>query len=559
MTLLEGVPDDPQHPLLRRAAWLVAATAAAAAVTSLANGFAYDDVPIIVEDPRVHALGGLATVLERSYWADAGSGFLWRPLAVAGYTVQWVLGGGAPWLFHLGNLLLAVLVAVLVHAFYRRFLPPLRALGAALLFAALPVHTEVTANVVGQAELWCTLFAVLAALAWLDDALGDTRRRLTLGLAIVAAIAAKEQGLVLPAVLLALEWVRPGGPRPWPAVRRDLLFCGGVAVAVFLARTLALGGLGSGDPVPAMAGIGPVRRLLVMVALVPRAVGTLIWPERLVADYNPGDVAYPASLNGDVGGGLVVLGLILLLCGTGREYRRTLGLLLAAAAAFAPVANVLFASGVVFAERHLFLPSVALVAIPFVRCPPLPARAVLASEALLAVAVVLGVLRSSERNADWADTPTLVASIVRDAPTNYRGLTLWATEQVHAGRPDSAEALLRVALGQFADDAKVHEELGQLVRQRAGCREAIGFFQRALALQPDRETARARAAACTRDLPPELPRTGITIIRPALPGDSAARADSAAPAATARPDSGAATGASGDSAGAPVRPFAGVP
>lgn len=559
MTLLDGVPDDPEHPLLRRAGWLVAATTAAAVVTSLANGFAYDDVPIIVEDPRVHALGGLATVLERSYWADAGSGFLWRPLAVAGYTVQWVIGNGAPWVFHLGNLLLAMLVAVLVHQLYRRLLSPLRALGAALLFAALPVHTEVTANVVGQAELWCTLFAVIAALAWLDDRRADGARRLVLGLALVAAIAAKEQGLVLPAVLLALEWVRPTGPRPWPAVRRDLLFSSSIAIAVLLARTLALGGLGSGDPVPAMADIGLVRRTFVMVALVPRIVGTLIWPVRLVADYNPGDVAYPLGLSADVGGGLVVLGLVLLLCGTGREYRRTLGLLLAAAVAFAPVSNVLFASGVVFAERHLFLPSVALVAIPFVRWPSLPPRAVLATEAALAVAVVLGLLRSSERNADWMDTPTLVESIVRDAPTNYRGLTLWATEQVHAGRPDSAEALLRVALGQFSADAKVHEELGQLVRQRAGCHEAIGFFQRALALQPDRETARARAAACTQDLPQELPRTDITIVRPTLPGDTATRADSTAPSVAAPADSSPPAPAPSDSAPRPARPFSGVP
>src|SRR5690606_732443 len=91
--------------LTRRAGLVLAcAIAFAAYAQSLANDFAYDDVPAILLDTRVHSLGNLPAILARPYWAAAGAELaIWRPLTTLSFAVDWSLSGGAPAWFHLAN------------------------------------------------------------------------------------------------------------------------------------------------------------------------------------------------------------------------------------------------------------------------------------------------------------------------------------------------------------------------------------------------------------------------------------------------------------------------
>ena len=90
-------------------------------VNSLWNGFAYDDNWIIQRNTRVHDLGNLAGIWLTPYWPSFGSELgLYRPLTIFSYAIQWAISGGAPWLFHLVNILLHAGVCVLVFAFIER-------------------------------------------------------------------------------------------------------------------------------------------------------------------------------------------------------------------------------------------------------------------------------------------------------------------------------------------------------------------------------------------------------------------------------------------------------
>src|ERR1051325_7436599 len=139
---------------------LVAGLAAATAGPSLGNGFVYDDVPAIVENPLCHSLAHSAQIWVSSYWR---AGLLYRPLTIQLFALEWRAGGGAPWPFHLVNLVLYAAAAWLVYRLARRVLPAGAAFAAAALFAVHPVHVEVTANAVGQSELLAALFVLLAA------------------------------------------------------------------------------------------------------------------------------------------------------------------------------------------------------------------------------------------------------------------------------------------------------------------------------------------------------------------------------------------------------------
>ena len=140
----------------------VALFALGAAASSLGNGFALDDLPLVQQNPRVRQLAPPWTYLAQTYWPPGRGPALYRPLTVAGFAVQWSLGRGAPLAFHLTNMMLYLLVALLVLAVARRLLPLPAAFGTALLFAVQPVHAEAVGSVVGQAELWAALFSLVA-------------------------------------------------------------------------------------------------------------------------------------------------------------------------------------------------------------------------------------------------------------------------------------------------------------------------------------------------------------------------------------------------------------
>ncbi|MGZ5494695.1 MAG: hypothetical protein ACXWHG_13910, partial [Thermoanaerobaculia bacterium] len=85
----------------RRLAWIsVCGLAIAASITSVTNGFAYDDVHIILENGRAHSLARAWEFFAASYWPPERGGDLYRPFTMLGFATQWALGGGSPLAFH---------------------------------------------------------------------------------------------------------------------------------------------------------------------------------------------------------------------------------------------------------------------------------------------------------------------------------------------------------------------------------------------------------------------------------------------------------------------------
>src|SRR5690606_8611264 len=81
----------------RAALLLVCGAAFAAYAVSVRNGFAYDDVPLILLDPRVHSLRNLPAILSQPYWAAGGQELaIWRPLITLSFALDWAVSGGAP-------------------------------------------------------------------------------------------------------------------------------------------------------------------------------------------------------------------------------------------------------------------------------------------------------------------------------------------------------------------------------------------------------------------------------------------------------------------------------
>src|SRR5436190_21909944 len=94
-------------------------------------------------------------------------------------------------------------VCALVAEQARRLTNARVALIAGLLFAAHPIHVEVLGDIVGQAEMMCALGILGAMVLFLHHPMTAWRALGIFG-CFIFALLSKEQGMLLPALLLLL-------------------------------------------------------------------------------------------------------------------------------------------------------------------------------------------------------------------------------------------------------------------------------------------------------------------------------------------------------------------
>lgn len=516
------VPTTPpplRQSLLTRpwaAPLAVALLAFAASIGGLLNRYAQDDIPIIWKNPAVHRLGGVGRLFVESYWPPPFVPGLYRPAALLSFVLQWTGGGGAPVVFRLVSYALYAAAAVALFLLARRMLPPMAAALAAALFAVHPVHVEAVAIAVNQGELWVALLSCIAVGLYLRARRhgGEFPVRAELGLAGIYLVAClfKENALVLPGLLLLAELLLvPSTERFLPRVariRRLFLTLMLVAVAFMGVRTLVLGGDVSGTfTAEGLVGLTKGQRALTMLAVVPAWFRLLFWPSHLQADYSPAEI-----VGQTVWGSEQTLGLILLL-GTllvglvawRKAPAIAFGIAWCAIALF-PVHNVLVPTGIILAERTLFLPSLGAVIALAGAGQLLLERATARRKGMLAVAVgillILGTFRSNTRHQVWSDQFTLwYQTANEDAPRSFRAHEALAETYFRLGLERLAEEEYRLAV-QFSPrtlSRPTMEYAGKL-RLRGFCYPAADLYRKVVAAQPNHQAARLALGACLVDI-----------------------------------------------------------
>lgn len=484
--------------------------ALAVGTPSLKNGFALDDANVIATNEALHSLSTTFGRAMEPYLA----GQLLRPVPMVGFGLQWWAGGGSPLVFRIVSLLLFAFVCVLVFRVICLAGGSARAAGAlALVFAVHPVHSEVIANNVGQLELLSTGFVLLAAITFLRARRAERWTRedsaALVGFTFLA-IHSKESAYALPAILVLLEVFAIEDSTPLKTRLLRLRVVGLAVVATLLMGILVrmhlLGSAGGGDPHPSLAGMGFPERARAFLLLVPEWTRLLLWPRHLQAEYGPPALDPGAALGlQHLPGLLILLAIAVTLTHTWRRQPMAalgLGWMLAA---MLPVANLLFPTGVLVAERTLFLPSVGLTFLGLgawrhlaTHSPKEPGRVYTAAAALAFVAaiVVAGGWRTMQRQGDWADTLLLLRQDAAVAPDTYRLQTMLGQELMKRGDLDGAEAVFQRTLLLWQRDPQPFHDLGQILRIQGRCAEAIPILRTGVAIDTAHDLARSRYIEC---------------------------------------------------------------
>ena len=501
----------------RRAVWVAALAAALLYTPALRNRWALDDHAIVEDNPAAHSIAAALGAAFSPYWPSKNgfSAGLYRPLTTLSYAVDWAIAGDHPWWFHFTNLLLNALATGLVVLVALRWLGPPGALAAGLVFATHAVHVEAVANVVGRAEILTgigILAAVLAARRYrealcpayvppLRDAErgpggegtpaapergsgGAGRWLAAVLLAVLLALGSKETG-VMACVLIALDQALDEA-----ALRRVgwNLYVAVAAVTVgwlFLWRAIA-GALATGGAAVTLVGLSVGQRLATAIPVQLDVLRLLAWPARLASDYSPQTI--PLRLTWTPIATLALVTSLALLALAWLVRRRapavTFGVL-AAAATYLPTSNLLFTSGIVLAERTLYLavlaPALAAGWLVMHLWETQYRSSVLAAAG--AACVVLGA-RSAAREPFWRDTRTVIIDRVVGHPENAFAQYRLAEALLQSGDSGRALAQYLTAYELYGGYALFPELASQVALGLGRPRLAVDAGRQAFAIAP---------------------------------------------------------------------------
>jgi tetratricopeptide (TPR) repeat protein len=462
---------------------------------ALDAGFVFDDSVYVTRDARMESAEGL-----RRIWTEVGGPeyrHQYYPLTTSGFWVQYQLWGQQPFGYHLVNVLLHALNAVLLW----RLLGVLRVPGAwlgAAIFAVHPVHVQSVAWITELKNVLSTAFVLSSALVlvnWFDidrgrrGASGDTRRlglyALGLGL-FVCALASKTATCLLPAALaLLLWWKRDRLSRRDVLALLPLLVVGVafVAMTVFLETHYRAHGAAFDQ--------SGLERCLIAGRAAWFYAGKLLWPAGLVFIYPRWTVdvhawwqyLYPLALVG------VLLGLWWL--------RPRIGKGPVTAAAYFTLAvvplsfvDVAFTRLSYVSDHWQYWASMGFIALGAAaadivarRLRPVHARRAVTVGAVAIVPLLAGL--TWQRCHVYRDEETLWTDTLARNPQAWAAHNNLALALQSAGRLDEAIDHFRQSVTLNPDFAEGHNNLGLALMFQGRLDEAVRAYHGALRIDPD--------------------------------------------------------------------------
>jgi protein O-mannosyl-transferase len=400
---------------------------------SFRAGFSLDNVPLILQDSRVHAATpeNMSQILNRPAWFMPPEKGLYRPLTTFSYLFNYAIVGNQehPFGYHVVNFALHFLNVLLCYGLalsvLRKFWP---SVFIAALWAVHPVLTESITNIIGRADLLAA-FGVLSGL-WMyrvsREAMGARKFAWLFVLAIVTAIGifSKESAIVIVPLIALWEfcWEKDGSQL------RNLgyaITASGLPIVAFLIqRAIVL----SRSTVPIfpyvdnpLLGAGFFAARFAAIKILAKYLWVLIWPAKLSWNYYYAEIPISRGTLQDWFAWIVIAVLIVSVCKVFRRNRAVFFFAVFAFIAMVPTSNLLILIGSIMADRFLYVPAIGFAACIVIGTFALGERfksRALAPIILCAAIAAVGI-RTWSRNLDWQDNSSLLEAGIRDTPNSF--------------------------------------------------------------------------------------------------------------------------------------------
>lgn len=452
---------------------------------AVSGTFLWDDDAHVTR-PELRSLGGLWRI-----WTDFGATQQYYPLLHTAFWLEHRVWGNAVVGYHLVNILLHGLSAILLLRILRRLEIPGAALAAAV-FALHPVHVESVAWITEQKNTLSLVFYLGAAYVYLR--FDEERRRRDYFWAsalFVFGLLTKTVVATLPAALLVIAWWRRGR-LSW---RRDVVpltpwFAVGAAAGLVTAwiEQNQLGAEG------ADFGLTRLQRVLLAGRVVWFHLGKLLWPTNLAFIYPRWSI--DASAWTAYVWSLTALLLLATLWAMRRRSRAPLAAALFFVGSLFPVLGFVNVYPFVFsfvADHFQYLPSLGVIVGMAAGATTLaaaldPRRRRWAAAAVLLTGLAFLTFRQSQV---YRDAPTLYAATLERNPDCYLCLNNLGTLAAHRpGGMEEAARYYREAVRIKPDSAEAQNNLASALAETGRLPESVPHFEQAVRSAPNYVVAR---------------------------------------------------------------------
>ncbi|REJ83748.1 MAG: hypothetical protein DWQ44_00430 [Bacteroidetes bacterium] len=335
---------------------------------TLNHGYALDDSNVITANDVVKkGTAGIGEIFSTNYrygYAQTQD-HLYRPLSLAVFAIVWEISPDNPGLFHLINVLFYCLCILILYFLLRKLFSgkyPLFPFLICLLFLAHPVHTEVVANIKSLDEILMLLFFSLSMLLLFKYT--ENNNPFTLGLSVLIfffGMLSKESMLaalvIYPLALWFFSSLKPGKIAALSAI---FLIPAAVYMLIriqVLGDYIAASKFNELDNMLVNAGSLSVQ-FATAVSILFNYLKIIFIPYPLASDYSYS--VFQLSTISDLNFifSFLLHSALLIYAVTGIKRRSPVAFgILVYLLFLAPVSNIFFLIGSLFADRFLFMPS----------------------------------------------------------------------------------------------------------------------------------------------------------------------------------------------------------
>ncbi|MFA5156565.1 MAG: tetratricopeptide repeat protein [Candidatus Omnitrophota bacterium] len=484
-----------------RTAMVIAAVTAAVYAGSLGNSFVWDDAVVIEKNDFTRSWKNLPLLFSRAYltpsgdigskdfYSGSGSGETsYRPVTTATYFLDYHFWKLSVFGYHLTNLLLHIINAVLLFVFVWAITSNRMAgLFAGLLFAVHPVNAEAVGIISFREDLLAFLFYLSSLLFYIKAATALSRkgRILLYGFSLSSflfALFSKEMAVTLPFLLVLYDYFFGSGKNLkalWVNFRSRYIWYFLAALFYLFTAFFVIGG---GAPIPAVsAGAGIFSRLPAIPKIFAVYLQWLLWPFNVHVTLPE----YPLFVARSVFEPAALFSAVLLaaLFVAAIKIRKIAPVISFAALwfflALLPVSNIIPLMNHI-ACRYLYIPSAGFCLLAAAALCRMKKNAVYAGFLILALFSALTFIRNSV----WKNNIALWSEMAQYYPQNAVAHSGLAGALKKAGRLEEAIKEYKLALQFDPDYANDHNNLGSCYYAKLMFTEAIIEFQKALELDP---------------------------------------------------------------------------
>lgn len=446
-------------------------------------GFIWDDDAYVTQNALLTEPSGWWNI-----WFSAHFQSQYFPLVYSTLRVEHLLWGLNPAGYHVVNVCLHIVNALLVWTLLKRLALPGAWLAAAV-FALHPVQVETVAWVTELKNTESTFFYLLTMLAWMNFCGGKSRWFYGLAIWLYAlALFAKTTACTLPAVLLLVLWLKHQPVSRWRILQMIPFLVMGFGMGLlsvwwekhldnYLPKYHLLGGWSD--------------RLLIATHAVWFYAGKIFWPTSLTFSYPRWNISTGGPRQYVWLAGCVLMAAILWI------WRRRLGR--------GPLAAVIFFVAVLspmlgfiplytfyftfVADHYQYLACLGLIALFTAAATQLAmkwkAGRALSLSLAFSLLLVLGALTHQQCGA-YQNLETLWTDTLKKNPRSWMAHTNMGRLFTQQGNFTSAEAEYQSALQINPAEDDIHYNYGNLLTRMGRLDEAVAQYQQALRLAPNK-------------------------------------------------------------------------